>query len=259
MEIEKWLPYYDAIVADLSIDRERDELSGRMLSEMISSSGSMEPRARTLQEVQDMISGRPVYVFGAGPDLEDELGRLLSETGDEWVAGTRDEVLIAADGATSTLLSLGLRPDVIVTDLDGSPEDQARCLRDGSIMFVHAHGDNMEVLSSIVPGLSGKVIGTTQADPARSGYLDNFGGLTDGDRAAFIAQHFGAGQIVLFGFDFNEVGEKIGEGGDRRVLSEEEEKWKFKKLTWAFALLGLLTRPQVRPYSQNYPLSMGPL
>jgi uncharacterized Rossmann fold enzyme len=124
-------------------------------------------------------------------------------------------------------------------------------------MLVHAHGDNLEAIKENVPDLKGAVLGTTQTDPASGGNLDNFGGFTDGDRAAFVAQHFGAVRIVLLGFDFNEIGDKIGTGGERQALSPEQERWKFRKMAWAFALLGLLTRPQVVSFSQTYPMSMG--
>ena len=44
------------------------------------------------------------------------------------------------------------------------------------------------------------VIGTTQIEPISDVY--NFGGFTDGDRAVFLAEHFGAKEIELVGFDF---------------------------------------------------------
>jgi uncharacterized Rossmann fold enzyme len=124
-------------------------------------------------------------------------------------------------------------------------------------MFVHAHGDNMNMLLTAVPRLHGMVVGTTQADPTVAGGLDNFGGFSDGDRAAFLAQHFGAQKIILLGFDFNEVGDKIGTGGTRRPLSSDEERLKFRKMAWAYALLGLITRPQVRAFSETVPLFQG--
>jgi uncharacterized Rossmann fold enzyme len=254
-EIDIWLPYYAEICADLSIDERMDRESAKMLSRMIFDNKRIEPREGALSEAARRITGRPAYVFGAGPDLEEELDRATSEN-PTW-GGKRTDVLIAADGSTSTLLSRGLVPDVIVTDLDGSLEDQISCLDKGSVMFVHAHGDNINMLLTSVPRLRGLVVGTTQADPTVAGGLDNFGGFSDGDRAAFLAQHFGATRIVLLGFDFNEVGDKIGLGGARRPLSAEEEKLKFKKMAWAYALLGLITKPQVRSFSETYPLFTG--
>jgi 2-amino-4-hydroxy-6-hydroxymethyldihydropteridine diphosphokinase len=215
------------------------------------------PRVNSLRRVQDLVTGRTAYVFGAGPDLEEELDRALLDMEDRWKVYPRDDVLIAADGATSILMSRNILPDIIVTDLDGNVQDQISCVERGSIMFVHAHGDNLDAITDHIPALSGDVVGTTQTDPASGGNLDNFGGFSDGDRAAFLAQHFGAIRIVLLGFDFNEIGEKIGRGGERRALTPEEERRKFKKMAWAFALLGLITRPQIVSFSENYPMSMG--
>ena len=100
-------------------------------------------------------------------------------------------------------------PHIIVTDLDGGIEDQIHCLSRGTIMLVHGHGDNMKTISNIGPRLFGSVLGTTQVDPTEGGGLDNFGGFTDGDRAAFTAQHFGARSIILLGFNFNSEGYSI--------------------------------------------------
>ena len=43
-------------------------------------------------------------------------------------------------------------------------------------------------------------IGTTQTNPFNK--IQNFGGFTDGDRGVFLASHFDAKKIILFGMDF---------------------------------------------------------
>jgi uncharacterized Rossmann fold enzyme len=206
-----------------------------------------------LMELERTIEGKNVYVLGAGPDLEMELDRLVEEkrsTGKWKLPSTGDDVIIAADGATSTVMSRDLIPHIIVTDLDGGIEDQIHCLSRGTIMLVHGHGDNMKTISKIGPRLFGSVLGTTQVDPAEGGGLDNFGGFTDGDRAAFTAQHFGARSIILLGFNFNEVGPKISDGGVRIAeMDPAETEFKFKKLAWANILLGLISNPQVQMFS----------
>ena len=73
----------------------------------------------------------------------------------------------------------------------------------------------------------------------------------DGDRAVFLAQRYRARMIILLGFNFNEVGEKLGEGGDRVPLTREEEDWKFRKLAWASILLGFVVRPRVVSFSEK--------
>lgn len=254
MEIDRWIPYYEAICSDLKLDVGRDMEASRLLADLLKENRKITSRDSVMQNIGLLISGRSVYIFGAGPDLEEELEQALIEKADEWTSTDRNDVLIAADGATSALMARSIRPDLIVSDLDGDLEDQLACLGSGSIMFVHAHGDNMLRIRDAVPRLFGKVVGTTQLDPMRGAFLDNFGGFSDGDRSAFIAEHFGASQIILLGFDFKEVGDKITGGGTRVALTAEQELFKFRKMTWAFALLGLITRPQVRSFSQSLPL-----
>jgi hypothetical protein len=107
--------------------------------------------------------------------------------------------LIAAGGAIKALLEEGIVPHIHVTDLDGDAHATAEANRGGTITVVHAHGDNVELIRDQVPRLRG-VLGTTQT-PA-FGRLRNFGGFTDGDRAAYLADHFGAKTIALAGMDF---------------------------------------------------------
>jgi hypothetical protein len=117
----------------------------------------------------------------------------------------RSCVLIAAGGAIKALLDVGVVPHIHVTDLDGDEHATAEANKEGTMTVVLAHGDNMELVREQVPHLR-KVIGTTQTEPF--GKLLNFGGFSDGDRAAYLADHFGAKIIALAGMDF---GRKIGE------------------------------------------------
>jgi uncharacterized Rossmann fold enzyme len=123
-----------------------------------------------------------------------------------------DKTLIAADGATSAVLEYR-DPEIIVTDLDGIVKDQLEAWQRGTWMVVHAHGDNVVQVRKMVPKLKERIIGTTQVEPF--GRLYNFGGFTDGDRAAFMAHELGAKRIYLAGMD---LGSKIGKhSGDKDV------------------------------------------
>jgi len=253
METAYWLPYYYEITKDLGIDMGSDILAANMLSDLIKENRRLHPREEVLLDLERTIEGKTVFVLGAGPDLEMELDMLIEDrrSSGKWKGGsTGNDILIAADGATSALMGRSLIPQIIVTDLDGGIEDQIHCLSRGSIMIVHAHGNNIRTLQKVVPRLFGSVVGTTQTDPSDGGGLDNFGGFTDGDRAAFLAQHFEASSITLLGFNFNEVGPKIGDGGIRmESMDPEENEFKFKKLAWANLLLGLISNPTVQLYS----------
>jgi uncharacterized Rossmann fold enzyme len=76
-------------------------------------------------------------------------------------------------------------------------------------------------------------IGTTQVKPLQNVY--NFGGFTDGDRAVFLANEFGAINIVLVGMDF---GEKIGRYSKTKV---KDEKLKIAKMAVGKELLEWLS------------------
>lgn len=253
MEFEDWLPVYEQIVKDLGIDPGKDAEASRILSSLLEENEKVNDREETLLNAERILGGRTAYVFGSGPDIEEELSRLITEKESNglWFDGdTGDDAIIAADGATSILMQHNIVPDIIVSDMDGGVEDQLSCLSRESNLFIHAHADNVNRIRDVAPRLHGLVLGTTQVSPSEGGNLDNFGGFSDGDRAAFIAHHFGATRIILLGFNFNEVGDKVEDLGKRKPLSDREREVKFKKLAWASILLGLITRPEVRFYSQ---------
>ncbi len=130
-------------------------------------------------------------VSGAGPSLEKSEG----------VFRRKDGLVVAADGATSYLLEIGIQPDIIVTDLDGRVKDIIKA-SEKAFVFVHAHGDNIDKIVKYVPKLQ-NVIGTTQFYPKPRVY--NFGGFTDGDRSVFISCALGIKNMLLVGMDFGNI------------------------------------------------------
>jgi uncharacterized Rossmann fold enzyme len=222
MEFDEWEPKYKQILADFQFKRTADERSAEYLSKQLEErKGNLEPVSEA--ELKKLLKGKTVFVFGEGPTLEDDVRAYTFE-------GTK----IAADGATTSLLENEILPELIVTDLDGSVEDQVRAASEGSIVLIHAHGDNLDKLKKWLPEFSGKIIGTTQARP--DGNLSNYGGFTDGDRAVFLADHFSAGMINLVAFDFMEVGD---------YKNEEAKKLKLRKLTWANLLIAVLENDNI--------------
>jgi uncharacterized Rossmann fold enzyme len=212
MDFEVWERYYLEILSDFGFSKEDDERSGYILSDLLDGKNLV-----TENELESLIKGRDAVVIGGAGNLKSELSSDFS-----------DGVIIAADGTTSTLLEKGLVPHVIVTDLDGIIEDQIIANSKGAIVAIHAHGDNIDQIESWTPRFEGKVLGTVQCKP--TGILHNFGGFTDGDRGAFLVHHFGARDIKLVGFDFENVGEKPR--GNKEV--------KLKKLKWAKKLIMIL-------------------
>jgi uncharacterized Rossmann fold enzyme len=222
MRWSEWKPFYLRIVKEMGYSIEEDRRAARVLRALL-----LEGDEYLLKEELEVIIGRKVYVFGAGPSLGASLKRF----------DFSDGTLIAADGATSALLENGIIPDIIVTDLDGRIPDIKIANDRGSFLVVHAHGDNIDRLTSYVP-LFSRVLGTCQTEPLDIVY--DFGGFTDGDRAAFLAEELGAREIVLVGFDFGDV---VGKWS-KPHLKAHAPVWesKRKKFTFAQELLAWLEK-----------------
>lgn len=178
-----WYSRYRRILARAGY-RESDDLRSARLLAGIAGRGS-------LAQLESLVRGRPVFVVGSGPSLPGDA---------EVLARHRRVARIAADSAAHFMAEIGVRPHAVVTDLDG-PGLEAAARR--ALMVVHAHGDNAGLLWRAA-GFPRRV-GTCQCRPPPG--LHNFGGFTDGDRAAFMADALGASKIVLLGMDF---GSRIG-------------------------------------------------
>jgi len=202
MEFEEWEPYYIQILETFSFDRKMDEESARVLARLL-------PRD-DIRMLEDFCREKTVTVCGNAPCLKDELGR---------IEGT----VFAADAASLVLRGSGIRPDAVFTDLDGATDDYPAMNQEGTIMVIHAHGDNIPLVRFWTPRFRGPVVGTTQAEPFPP--LHNFGGFTDGDRAVFAADHLGADRIIIAGFDLDD---------------QDVDFVKRGKLQWARRLLSLI-------------------
>lgn len=183
MNFERWEPIYGRILDDLGFERDRDERARDELAALV------EPfdvsRLRRLE-------GCTVAIAGAGPSLVDEVD-VAADAG----------FVIGASTAAARLLDADVGIDLMVTDLDGSPGTARRLTRRGIPVAVHAHGDNRPLIHEWVPRFDCEhVLGTTQAAPVDC--VHNFGGFTDGDRGAFLADHFGASRLVFPGWDFED-------------------------------------------------------
>jgi hypothetical protein len=209
MQFDLWEPVYLEILEDFGFSRKGDEVAAEILSSMLP------PSEPVLREAFRRISGRMVLICGNAPSLAEEIESLQK------TAQTSDYALVAADGATAVLLRGGIVPAVIVTDLDGPFPEILRSHDTGSLVVVHAHGDNIDALRRYVPQLS-RVMGTTQSKPLKNVY--NFGGFTDGDRCVFLAKALGARSIRLLGFNFD----------DESVTPRKK-----KKLAWARGLIDI--------------------
>ncbi len=202
MQFTEWEPHYTEILRYFGFDRSADEEAALLLATLLPSDN--------LLSLASLTEGCEVTVCGNAPCLKKELGRISG-------------LVFAADAAAGVLDDAGIRPAAIFTDLDGATDRFITMNNEGTIVVVHAHGDNMPLLRHWVPRFKGRVVGTTQAAPLLN--VHNFGGFTDGDRAVFAAHELGAERVLLAGFDLD----------DRNV-----DHLKRGKLVWARKLLALL-------------------
>ena len=217
MRYKTWEPTYKEILKDFGFERENDDRAAREASRIISHKGSN--GEGTKETIKNLIKGKTAIICGNAPCLETDIREKKLDS--DILPFRHKPVVIAADGATSVLLRSAVIPDIVVTDLDGTIADIIYANRLGSVIVVHAHGDNIEKLKNALPVLKENVICTTQSRPLRNVY--NFGGFTDGDRCVFLAKEFGAERIELIGFDFD----------DKNVSARKR-----KKLKWAKRLIG---------------------
>jgi 2-amino-4-hydroxy-6-hydroxymethyldihydropteridine diphosphokinase len=219
VEYNEWAPRYDRIRAEFGFPFEREVAAADLLESLLPPSARGDPLAR----LRPLLEGRTVVVVGLAPRAgPPPLWRLPSTP--------RTPALIAADGATSTCLDAGLVPTIVVTDLDGPVEAEVAANRRGSVVVIHAHGDNMPALREWVGQFPGEVVGSWAGPPR--GSLLNVGGFTDGDRAAYLADHLGAERVLLWGFDFERTA----------PTDPAAHEVKLVKLTWAGRVLGDLAR-----------------
>jgi uncharacterized Rossmann fold enzyme len=196
MTIKGWESKYREILKDFGYSRKKDIQSCKLLDSLL-------PKKTPIVKIRDLIGNKPVFVVGAGPSLPSSISILKKH---------KKITKIVADGATKAIIENGLKPDIVVTDLDGDIKSLKKAGRTNTIMVVHAHGDNSEKIHFVKNFKN--CIGTTQTKPV--GKIHNFGGFTDGDRCVFLANHFKAKKIILLGMDF---GTRIGKYSKTRVLN----------------------------------------
>ena len=202
MEFKDWEPHYLEILEYFGFDRGGDEEAARLLALLM-------PRDNLLS-LASLTFDKPVTVCGNAPCLKDELDKIQG-------------VVFAADAAADVLDSHGIRPDAVFTDLDGAGDRLLELNKEGTIVVVHAHGDNIALLKHWVPLFKGPLVATTQGTPLP--HVHNFGGFSDGDRAVFAAEELGASSITLIGFDLDD---------------KDVDPVKHGKLIWARKLLALI-------------------
>ena len=216
------MPRYRRILAEFGYSERRDREAAARLDAAL-------PDPLPAGRVGEIVRGRTAIVAGAGPSLHRLAGALRRR------GKPRGAALVSADSATGVLLDAGAVPDIVVTDLDGGRGSLERAAAEGSATVVHAHGDNIAEIAGAAALLGRRCMGTAQCMPV--GSLHNFGGFTDGDRAAFLADSLGASRIVLCGMDVS--GGRIGSAS---ATPAPARAVKLRKLAWAGRLLEWLAQ-----------------
>ena len=215
MVISGWKKKYSEILKEFRFSEKQDKESAIIL-------GSILRKNISDKKIREKIAGKTVFVIGSGPSLSQAIPRLKN---------FKKVVKIVADTAVMPLIENGIKPDIVVTDLDGDEKSLIKVGKTDSIFVVHAHGDNIAKLH-LTKNFK-NCIGTTQTNPFKN--IQNFGGFTDGDRSVFLASHFDAKKVILFGMDF---GKKIGKYSQTKTA---EREIKLKKLRRAKLLLEWLS------------------
>ena len=132
---------YEQICSLLNIDPETDLKATNILHSKIRHHATR----KTLKKIRSKLRGKIALIFAPGPSLKNSLKQLQV-----FVENFRSKiVIIAVDGAAKALLELGITIDVVITDLDGSISAIRKSLKNGSIIVVHAHGDNISKINEI--------------------------------------------------------------------------------------------------------------
>lgn len=217
-----WEPIYISICSDMGYDPLLDDMSARALLAVTQNSD-----VRDDDSVAPLV-GRTATVLGASAGLEADIAS-------KGVEGT----VIASGSAVGRALSAGVRPDIVVTDLDGDVRPQIDACNGGTLTVILAHGDNSDLVRAYAPLFKGPIVPATQGKPF--GILRNYGGFTDGDRAVCLADEFGAEDIRLLGFDFETPYPK--EGSDPEV--------KRRKLVWARRIISDVLRQSNKSFNDD--------
>jgi uncharacterized Rossmann fold enzyme len=211
MTIRGWEQMYAEILKEFGYNKKDDIEAAELLNSLLKIKFP-------LSKLRSLIQEQNVFVVGAGPSLSSAIPILKK---------FRTPTKIVADGAVTALIENKIRPDILVTDLDGDEKSLKKIGSGKTIIVVHAHGDNLNKLELVSKFKN--CIGTTET--REFGRIYNFGGFTDGDRCVFLAKYFNAKKIILFGMDFGNI---IGKYSKIKITNK---KLKIKKLKHGKQLL----------------------
>jgi len=223
-----WKKQYSKILKEFNYDEKKDNESTILLDSILKKSS-------VNKKIMGLLKDKTVLIIGSGPSLSHAIPILKKY---------KKIIKIAADSSLKPLVENGIIPDIIVTDLDGDKKILKKIGKTNSIFVVHAHGDNITKLELVNDFKN--CIGTTQSSP--HGKIKNFGGFTDGDRGVFLANHFQAKKIILFGMDF---GKRIGKFSETKKLDRNTKLMKLEKGEFLLKWLSTFTKSELFTTSKS--------
>lgn len=137
--------------------------------------------ALELPDTETRFRDRHVLIVVRGPDYREDLSALNAYIRD------RRPLIVAVDGAADAVIERGLRPDVILGDMDSATDAALGC---GAELIVHAYAD-------------GRAPGSERLDAAGLSHLAIPAAGTSEDVAMLLAHEKGAELIVMVGAHFN--------------------------------------------------------
>jgi uncharacterized Rossmann fold enzyme len=239
IEYSKAAIWYEKICKIFGFDVEKD-LIARDLLFSYKKGQNIHP---IIEDIKRLIKTRFLLFFGAGPNLFAH----LSQIGNKIARRPKEYFIVAADGSASGLKLFNIKPNIIMTDLDGLNLSELRqFINQDVICFVHGHGDNIQALQKFSHLIkeSNNIIGTTQN---QSRYpIINPGGFTDGDRGLYLLHHISPldKSFWLFGYEFKD---RIGAYSKKEFPhSVKMTEMKKKKMEIAQQLINNLKKEESR-------------
>jgi uncharacterized membrane-anchored protein len=138
------------------------------------------------------ITGRPALVVVRGDNYEDDLRRLGPYLREQ------NPVVIAVDGAADALLALGIRPHILLGDMDSVTDSALRC---GAELIVHAYSRSRDNGTGGEPDAPGMVRIRSLGLEEKTKTFPVAG--TSEDAALLLAYEKGADLIVAVGTHTN--------------------------------------------------------
>ena len=108
--ISGWNSRYREILKEFNYDKRKDIDSAVLLDSILGEKNHLE-------KIHDLIKNQNVFVVGAGPSLSNAIPVLKH---------FKKTVKIVADSAVKPLIDDGIKPNIVVTDLDGDEETKHR-------------------------------------------------------------------------------------------------------------------------------------